>query len=255
MANIDKIYWENDTSSSVNLRISCYNNLFGFPYMTEEKLLAIDSCYQAYLNSFAGDALLNRSIYSFIESFKENCSEINLLVTYTFTPLSSSNLLLLSDKELIPLRKVNENWFCLNPKTEFPQVILPPDLEKLIESMEGENFMYDFNFDPFPISPLDHLYDLTQILHLTRNIIKLLVCKPNGHFVEYFSYPDYPVNYLLNYMKSKTGYNNIRLTQKLSNNYKLIITNPNLPIKDLVSSPSSNNLIFCELIKASECNI
>ena len=255
MEKIDKLYWENESISSTNYRLSCYNNLFGFPYMTQEKLLKVESSYQAYYSSIASNILLNPKIYSFIESHVENCSDINLFVTYIFSPDSSSNILLHTDKELIPFKKVNEYWFCLSPNAESPQLFLPQDLEKLIESVEGEKYLYDFKFDYFPISNLDNLHNLRECLQVTGNIIRLLVCKPNGQFIECFSYPDYPVKCLHEYIKSVTGYDNIRLIRKLSSNHKLIISDLSLPIKDIISPPSSSNLIFCELIKPSEFNI
>jgi hypothetical protein len=254
MENIDKIYWDNDSSLPISYRLGCYNNLFGFPYMTKEKLLKIDYNYQYYLNLSKSDLILNIKIYSFIESLKNNCSDINLCVTYILTPHSSSNILILMDNDIIPLKKVNEFWFCLSPNIESPQLILTHDLEKFIDSVDGEKYLLDLKFDPFPLYK-DHIYDLSQILQVQIYIIKLLVCKPNGHFIEYFSYPHHPVKFLFEYIRSVTGYDNIKLIQKLNKNQKLTISDLDLTIKDLISQPSSNNLIFCELIKPSEYNI
>lgn len=257
MENIEKIYWEchltrGIVQSDKSIKVSSYNNLFGFPYMTTEKLLKIESDYEELYQRLNQKSLINPYISSFIESLEANCSDINLSVTFIYSPHSSSNILLNTEKSLIPYKKINSNWLCLNPSQDHPYLIPSSDLESIISSEEGKNFLFDFKFTNLPNIQQDRLINISEICQIKTNFLKLFICKPCGTFIEYYSPPDYPVKYLVEYMKSKTGYNEIELIQKQRGS-KIVIKDLNLKIKDLVCP--TQNLIYCIVPSPSEYDL
>lgn len=65
--------------------------------------------------------------------------------------------------------------------------------------------------------------------------IKILLCKPNGDFVEYFTYRYFPLSYVYNWALSITGYSYLKLKQRKSNQTKNL-TEHSKSIKDLFGS-------------------
>ncbi|OMJ68944.1 hypothetical protein SteCoe_33462 [Stentor coeruleus] len=73
--------------------------------------------------------------------------------------------------------------------------------------------------------------------------IKILLCKPNGDFVEYFTYKDYPLKYTYNWALSITGYSHLKLHQRESNNKIKTLTEHNKSINELFG-PENPIIIF-----------
>jgi hypothetical protein len=239
------IYWEKVDSLLPNESLTTaaiFNNLFGFHFMHEDHITKIERSRNNLRHSLPL-SLIHPDLLLFTTPLEEVCSSISLQLRPIESISQSQCILIKSKSGLFPYKRLYQYWVSLSPFLPSPTLLLSSDMQSELISIPEKEFIFEVSFKPpdsLPSNPRKHP------LQASPSLLKLQICKPNGHFTSIFSKPSHSLQHLHNQLVSLTGYPALLLIQKQSREKKRVLNNLSLPLSSIITSPNQN-ILFTEV--------